>query len=353
MNQNILEENWEEYLELNGERTELNINGIIDIDVLLNIINNNTKSTSLTLNNNYFLNVEIRKLCKQLETNSTLTSLNIINNRCGDVSIIADMLKNNTTLENLSLQHNKILFFDAMDIFIALTNREKKLTSLDLSHNEISMYAMQKDGPKLMTDLKFSGIKKLSLAHNEMYEMRNINGILSCMPETLEYLDLSGNQFGNDCGGDIREYLKTNTCLKSLILNENNLMGGSAHVFQSFEKNNVLQELRMAQNSIFSMPSSIYLRRNTSLRILDLTSNRLKDQMVYIANMLCENTSLVELYCGKMTLTSHDLIYIGRALEYNKTLKILDISGDKIGENAISLFEKLVKKNTTIESFKL
>lgn len=152
--------------------------GAIDI---ANALEENNTLTELSLSRNYIDRDGGKELGKALITNKTLTDLNLSKNEIRDsgMTSLADALIENDTLKSLSLSFNTINLTDAESFASALL-KNNTLTSLEFS----------------------KCFMRVDAAH------RIIDALVDKETSTLQYLNISGNEFNSIVAEDIKEVVE-------------------------------------------------------------------------------------------------------------------------------------------------
>lgn len=173
-----------------------NIGFCYGIRSLSNVLKNNVSLTKIDLGNNYIYKNDVNYLWKALLSNTTLTSLNLDNNKIGEEIeeddlieniTLGDVLKVNSILTEISLSWNYLNNDDIKDICEGL-RANTSLNSLSLSNNEIDD----------------EGI-------NYINEVLKVN-------KTLNTLNLKRNHISNITKQSLFDTLKNNTSLIELDL---------------------------------------------------------------------------------------------------------------------------------------
>ena len=163
---------------------------------------------------------EIKDLVDILNTNATITTLDIGSNQFGDegATALAEAVKINTTLTTLNISGNNIRN-DGAIVLAAVLKENNTLTKLDISRNYIGD----------------PGAKALA-------EALKVN-------QTLTELYISNNSIGDFGAKDLAEALQTNKTLKSLGIN-NNYIGytGKKALAEALKSNITLTSLNISGN---------------------------------------------------------------------------------------------------------
>ncbi|KAN0018191.1 hypothetical protein ACTFIU_010805 [Dictyostelium citrinum] len=215
-----------------------------------------SKKTSTLVDINFKSNKlggSLISIAKALEVNSTITRLNLSDNRIFDTSggwELADALSNNKTITALSLSTNGLGNGFAEGIARALNSPTCALKSLDISGNQID-YA----GAKYIAE---------ALSNNK----------------TLKLLNMSQNKLSPQFGQLIADSLKVNRSLIHLELSYTSLGDKGSLPIASLLANDGthLIRLNMNENDINDKVGIVFaesLASNTHIQVLDLSFNKL------------------------------------------------------------------------------
>ncbi|KAM9980924.1 hypothetical protein ACTFIY_003228 [Dictyostelium cf. discoideum] len=215
-----------------------------------------SKKTSTLVDINFKSNklgVSLISIARALEVNSTITRLNLSDNRIFDTSggwELADALSHNKTITALSLSTNSLGNGFAEGIARALNSLSCSLKSLDISGNQID-YA----GAKYIAE---------ALSNNK----------------TLKLLNMSQNKLSPQFGQLIADSLKVNRSLIHLELSYTSLGDKGSLPIASLLANDGthLIRLNMNENEINDKVGIIFaesLATNTHIQVLDLSFNKL------------------------------------------------------------------------------
>ena len=257
------------------EVVELNLAGchVVDEDAgwLEAMLETNTTLTSLNLRSNKLGDAAGAAIGRALETNTTLTSLNLESNNLGEAACaaISQALETNTTLTSLNLEGNN-LGDAAGAAFGRALETNTTLTSLNLKHNNLGLAVrcVLLDAARPACTVTVSNLeacKQALLASKNAPEVKDLNltgchvvdedaGWLEAMLETnttLTSLDLHNNHLGDAACAAISRALETNTTLTSLNLESNNLgKAGGAAIGRALETNTTLTSLHLDSNNL-------------------------------------------------------------------------------------------------------
>ena len=266
-------------------------------------------------------------LATALETNTTLTNLNLSGNNLGPsgAESLATALKRNTTLTNLNLCGNNLGPAGAGSLATAL-KRNTILTNLDFSGNNIGPFGAESLATALKTNTTLTNLN-MSVNNLGLAGAESLATVLKTNT-TLTNLDLSGNNLGPACTESLATALQKNKTLTNLNLSVNNLGPAGA------------ESLAKA------------LKTNTTLTNLDLMRNNLGSAVAEsLATALKTNTSLTHLGLADNNLGPADAASLTTALKTNTTLTNLDLSVNNLGPADAESLAKTLKTNRNSDKF--
>ena len=172
------------------------------------------------------------------------------------------------------------------------------------------------------------------------------------------------NELTGEGASYIAEALRTTRALRKLDLGGNPIGDkGLQYIAEAMTINTSLIVLNLRDCSLKITEENgptltEMLQRNKTLRGLDLSGNKaFSDGLQYIAEALITNTSLFELYLSDCSLkiTEENGPTLTEMLQRNKTLRKLDLSNNKaiISDNQASFIIEGLKKNTTLKTLYL
>ncbi|CAK69067.1 unnamed protein product (macronuclear) [Paramecium tetraurelia] len=314
--------------------------------------------------NNFFLNVFYLNLSSnQINTegayqiSQVLSSnkvrwmyLDLTNNKIktkGFISIIYALIEN-TSLTSLSVSKNQIT---GEGILVYIFNHEQiRLQYLDLSHNQLRydlVYA-------LISMMKESRLKSLILSQLFNDENEIQSGKQDCFEikcTNLKELDFSSNPsimqpiLESLCKQYNRlEYLNLNACglNQSILIEKLSIL---------IEKTYTLTTLQIAQNHLGSLNQqsldqlSSSLGKNSTLRNLNLSSNKLKDSIQFLINGLQNCCSLRNLNISNNLIDENEMIAKKLPLIFkNRSLQIVDLSSNWIHGKTLQNIKYCIQK---------
>ncbi|XP_044139443.1 NACHT, LRR and PYD domains-containing protein 12-like isoform X4 [Bufo gargarizans] len=234
-----------------------------------------------------------------------LQNLRLADNRLPDTSCIqlASVIRNNQSLKILDLSYNRLSGPHFGDLMEALSSPACRIETLQL------------DGTGLPDT---SCIQLASVIRNN---------------QSLKILDLSGNSLSGPHFGDLMAALSSPACrIETLGLGDNDLRDTSCIQLASV------------------------IRNNQSLKILDLTGNRLSgphfsDLTEALSSPACR---IETLQLGDNDLPDTSCIQLASVIRNNQSLKILDLSGNRLsGPHFGDLMEALSSPACRIETLQL
>ena len=297
-------------------------------------------------------------LADALETNTTLTILNLTDNELNnaDFESLAAALGKNATLTSLDLTHNQLSYADVNTLATALeTNRSLK--HLDLSLNflgrGITESLSHTESLALLLN-KNTALRELILTGNVLDSATSESiGAALATNTTLTYLGLSGNNLGPTAAESLAVALKTNKSLTTLELSCNNLgSSGADSLAAALKKNTTVTELNLSENNLGPASAeslAAVFKTNSSLTELNLSHNALTD-VTSLAAALVTNRSLTDLNLCWNKLCPASAQSLAASLTRNTTLTKLDLSGNNLGPAGAESLATALETNTTLKS---
>ncbi len=219
------------------------------VEELIHYIKEN-KAAGLTLFNvNIDLNAA-KKIAQALKNNTTLETLYLDNNKLGDAGFghILAALKDNNTFHGLCCDNNSISDEGAYALEEFLKNN-KCIKFLTLNNNSLTNEGLNSISEGLKNN---NSLKNIALYNNNISDL-GINYIASALiaNRSLEKIDLSGNNISNIGISSLKDALKVNTHLKTLFLNDINLCDiGIGYLAEALRSNNSLEAIYLDKNHI-------------------------------------------------------------------------------------------------------
>ncbi|XP_051865821.1 NACHT, LRR and PYD domains-containing protein 3-like [Pristis pectinata] len=291
------------------------------------------KIQKLRLGNNGLTATRIQDLASALTANSSLTELDMKDNRQGDAGVkrlSVALSKSECKIQKLGLKNNSFTACGAKDLVSALgTNRS--LTQLELDNNK----------------LEDSGVKLLSDA------LRNRDCKIQDPRIRRVGLTASGTE-------NLTSAIGTNLSLTDLALSYNTLGdSGVKLMFAALRKSECkIQKLRLwdvALTDSCSEDLAAALNTNCSLKLLSLGDNRLGDPGVkrlseVLGNPQCKLQEL-DLYSNGLTDSCTE--YLSSVLRKMRSLKVLDLGANSVTDKSAQSFRKLIEKRKSLKQITL
>ena len=375
-----------EALKVNKTLTTLNFSNNnlsnVGIEKIAQALETNTSLTSLNISesyrfNGYYFNHVIdgdegaKAIAKALEINKTLKELDISYNLINKegLTALALALQKNTSLETLVINYNnpynptddRNLIKD--ESYAQLVNNTT-LKKLDISHNDIGKYKAH------FLDFSQSKAHALGEALKKNTTLTTLN-ISSCSIETefakiaealkenkdsaLTTLDISRNRIQAKGAIAIAKALEKNKTLTELNISWNNIgVEGAKAIAKALEINSTLTTLNISNsyNNISidgATALADMLKTNTSLKTVDISLNNISVEGAQaIATALQKNNTLTELNIRRTNINIAGAQAIATALQNNTTLTTLNISENNIVIKGTQAIATALQKNNTL-----
>ena len=264
---------------------------------IMTVIKSLINLTYLDLSNNGICDEDIKLLMEYLKENKNLKTLILNKNNITSSSgfYIADTLSKNTILEEIYLGYNKINENGLNSLINILLNKNKSITTLDLSYNNL-----------------------------QQENIISIGDFLSSNPN-LKYLDLSGNSIEEQSANLFGISLKKNTNLNVIKLNQCNLNEESSPQILNFMSKTKIYKIELNDNKFGKMGPLIIL------------------------NQLRANLSLKEISLQTCEITPNLLNSIYQILKDWKNLEYMDLRNNSFPDEQIKDFCNKLKDNNKIK----
>ena len=239
----------------------------------------------------------------------------------GNVFVLADVLKSNTTVIKLNLCDNDIDDAGAAGLADALKSN-KTLKELNLGSNSI-----RDAGAKSLAD---------ALKSNK----------------TLTELNLGSNSIRDAGAKSLADALKSNKTLTELNLGSNSIRdAGAKSLADALKSNKTLTELNLSSNSIRDAGAASLadaLKSNKTLTELNLSSNDIDENGAKsLADALKSNKTLTELNLSSNDIDENGAKSLAYALKSNNTLTELNLRNNFIDDNGANSLADALKSNKT------
>lgn len=346
---------------------------------------------------------DVVDIAKALQSHKTLKKLDIHRKQIGSagISVIAQALSNprqqNTTLTSLNLSSNRgrqrSHELDSMFELVYVIKKNKTLTKLDLSGNQINSKTMdalvkalkknktlkklilaQNDINREKSDDIFSNgfspsfikalsshptLTELNLSVNRMayLEMQAIATIMKTNKKLIR-LDLGINQAGNDGAKKIAKALKQNSTITSLTLKWNRIGAeGIKAIAEALKYNETLIELDLEDNPIGVEGSKALaeaLTHNKTLKHINLGKSLIGiEGAKALAEALTQNTTLISLNLDYNEIQAEGSQAIAEALTHNKTLLNFSFRYNELRTEGAKAMAEAISHNTTLRTLDL
>ena len=282
-----------------------------------------------------------------------------------DVAAVLHFLENAEEVLYINLQYNKLGDLGANEVKKIAVNKERKLKSLNLSHNQLTDNAAKDFAAAL---LKHSNCKleSLDLAEKKFTDnaAKNFSAALKHSNCKLKSLNLSHNQFTDNAAKDFAAALQHSNCkLESLDLMNNNFTDNAAKDFAAAlqHSNCKLKSLSLrynhstdnaAKDFAAALQHSNCKLKSLSLRGNNFTVNAAKD---FAAALQHSNCKLKSLSLRGNNFTVNAAKDFAAALQHsNCKLESLNLSDNEFTDNAAKDFAAALKhSNCKLESLYL
>ncbi|XP_077127465.1 NACHT, LRR and PYD domains-containing protein 12-like [Ranitomeya variabilis] len=331
----------------------------IDCTVLAFILETCTKIEELNLSG---CSLDPEGLGRLAPTLRNLRSLSFAGNDLSDTSciLLASVIRNNKSLKILVLSNNRLSGPHFSKLMEALSSSDCRIEELRLGYN----YLPDTSSIQLASGIRNNrSLKKLFLSNNRLSgpHFSVLMDALSGPDCKIEELRLDRNNLLDTSCNLMASVIRNNKSLKILNLSNNRLSG--PHFTDLMEAlsspDSRIEELRMDFNKLTG-DSCIQLahgiRNNRSLRILDLSGNRLSGP--HFSDLM---EALSSPGCGieEIRLTNNDLpdtscIQLASGIRNNRSLKTLLLSGNRLsGPHFSDLMEALSNPACGIEELRI
>ena len=317
----------------------------------------NTTLAQLTLQKNNIGDAGTASLAEALKVNTALTQLDLSSNNiaAAGAASLAEAVKVNTTLTQLDLWDNNIGAAGAVFLAEAL-KVNRTLTLLDLYDNSIG----DAGAASLAVIMKVNTtLAQLTLQNNDMgaagaaflAEALKVNA-------TMTQLDLHDNNIGDAGTASLAGALKVNTVLTQLDLQGNGIgTAGAASLGEAMKVNTTLTQLSLQNNNIGDAGTASLagaLKVNTVLTQLDLSRNNIGDAgAAFLAEAMKFNTTLTQLDLSSINIGAAGAASLAEAVKVNTRLTQLDLCGNSIGDAGAASLAEAMKANTTMSQLVL
>ena len=311
-----------------------------DVGLLAEVLKVNTTLTELDFSGISIRNQGATGLAEALKVNSTLTALNLYANGIGDQgpTSLAEALKENSTMKKLNLRYNDTGHQGASGLAEAL-KENSTLTELNLRANGIGDQGATGLAEALTVN---STLTALNLDDNGIGD-KGATGLAEALTvnSTLTVLNLDDNGIGDEGATSLAEALKVNSRLTKLTLNDNGIGDeGTTGLAEALTVNSTLTVLNLDDNGIGDEGATSLaeaLKVNSRLTVLNLCANGIGDQgATSLAEALKVNSRLTKLTLNDNGIGDEGATSLAEVLKVNSTLTDLRLNYNNISEMVLS-----------------
>ena len=330
---------WNVYCAIFGQQNLTKLDwsslGGVNIEEIINFIDNNMTCTviSLNLSDNHFNDDDAKRIAQVLSNNTTLQEFDFSKNNITTKGAIAisECLHNNVKLQHLKFSWNNH-FINTDDSTINFSQRIINDTDAQIVTNILC---------------KNETATKFDLSKNKISD-KGAEGISKCIEsnKTLTEIDISGNKISNIGLRKIAIALQINQTVLKLNISHNKISDdGAIAISEYLKKNNILQYLDISHNRLSNIGMtniSKALQINSTLQVLDISHNSISDDGVIAisetlrGHIYCKDNSMVTTNKGEVNIK-------------NSTLRKLNISCNGITSKGIIALSDSLKNNNTLQ----
>ncbi|CAG9763282.1 unnamed protein product [Ceutorhynchus assimilis] len=262
---------------------------------------------------------------------NTLTYLNLSGNSLkDDISNLQNFLSQSNTLQYIDISSTDIIL---ENLFGALVKGcTTNLVHLNVSRNPFSS-KKNKEAPISFKQFFSStlNLKYLNISHCKLPQeaLKNLLLGLACNEFTKEMsLDISNNGLGSHGAHVLESCVHGVRCISSLDISDNSMDSDLCNVVLAISKNKSLKHLNMGRS----------MKKHMSL-IMDSVVQIIQDDECILQSLIIPDCRL-----------RGDLFNLLNALGDNKSLELLDISGNLIGDSGARLLAKALQINSKLKT---
>ena len=308
------------------------INDAAALDDLVAVLSQNNELKELDISSNDLQTAGAFKVFQNIKHFTSLTKLNIANNRITDEATehIANVLSNCSELVELNLSHNDFHNLGALNC-ITVSN----LTKIDLNNNNIDEQTVNELSIFLSCCTK---LEELNLANNNLQTAGAVKLFKKLTCNALKIINFSGNSIKLNAANHIAISLSKSNKLQEIDLSCNALEApGIKKILAALNISN-LTKLNISNTNI----RGGYLVQSILVRAVNLVSLDFSYNEIYLANVNQCCSDLVQLNMCNNGITDKAAPALALVLSGNSKLQELDISYNNLEATGISkIFGKL------------
>ena len=329
----------------------------------------------LDLSFNNMTSIVAEDLACVIKCNTCLAELRLADNDLKTAAVVVlQALQRITTVKLLDLSYNNMTSVVADDLaYVIISNsclEKLYLAGNDLKSSGVVMFqALQGITTLKILDLNFnymtsfvtedlasvikcnSSLEELHLSCNYL-ESRAV-AVLQALQgiTTLKLLDLNSNNMTSVIAEDLADVIKRNPCLEELHLAYNDLNSSAIVVLQALQEIRTLKLLNLSVNNMTSVVAedlASVIKRNLSLKKLNLANNDLNSSAGVVLQALQEITTLELLNLSKNNLSNVVAEDLASVITCSSCLKELHLADNDLKSTAVLVLQAL-KETTTLE----
>ena len=314
------------------------------IEELGNVIKNNHNLKSLGLGNNKF-GPSAKMILQALMKTCTIITLFLHNNNMTGQAAegLANVIKNNSNLEQLDLESNNI--GPSAIVILQALMENSKLKLLNLNSN----YMTERVVDDLANVIKNnSNLEQLGLENNKLGPSATV--ILQALKENsqLKVLNLNNNNMTGQIAEDLANVINNNSCLEELYLSNNNLKLSAIVILQALTKHSKLKMVNLSSNYMTGHVVEDLvnvIKNNSNLRQIALENNILGPSAAVILQALKEKYQLKLLNLNSNNMTGQVAEDLANVIQNNSGLEELYVSNNNLGPSACMILQALKQKS--------
>ncbi|KAM3919056.1 NACHT, LRR and PYD domains-containing protein 3-like [Leptodactylus fuscus] len=291
-----------------------------------------------------------------------LQDLSLDGNGLPDTSCthLASVIRNNQSLKRLDLSRNTLSGPHFSDLMAALSSPDCRIEELHLAYNNLPDTSCTHLASVIWNN---QSLKILDLSYNRLSgpDFSDLMAALSNPACRIEELRLAYNKLPDTSCTHLASVIRTNQSLKILDLSNNRLSGPHfSDLMDALSSPDCrIEEIRLAHNDL-SDTSCTHLasliRNNQSLKILVLSDNSLSGPHFsdLLAALSSPDCRIDELRLASISLPDTSCPQLASIIMNNQSLKILDLSRNRLsGPHFSDLMAALSSPDCRIEELRL